>query len=137
MAKTYVLKKVPLGPVLKIAFILFLIIGVIIGVFYALLISSFGFLASALNDPSLGSEMGFIRGLGFVLVPVIAIFYAIFATIVVAIWVLVYNLLASVVGGIELVLEPSAAAAAPAAADARAPGEDVARAPRGDSIDGF
>jgi hypothetical protein len=136
VANTYVLKKVPLGPALKIAFILFLIIGVIIGIFYALLISSFGFLASALNDPSLGGELGFLRGLGFVLVPVIAIFYAVFATIVVAIWVLVYNLLASVVGGIELVLErPSGASGA--AAVTPPPGDSGAHVPQKDSIDGF
>ena len=136
MANTYVLRKVPLGPVLKVAFILFLIIGVIIGIFYALLISSFGFLAGALNDPSIGRELGFLRGLGFVLVPVIAIFYSVFATIVVAIWVLVYNLLASVIGGVELVLErPSGTA--PPASGMRGPGESGAQAPEKDSITGF
>ncbi len=136
MAKTYVLKKVPLWPVLKVAFILFLILGIIIGVFYALLISSFGFLASALSDPSLGGEFGFMRGLGFVLIPVIAIFYAIFATIVVAIWVLIYNLLASIVGGVELVLEPAGAGPA-SAIEPRGTGEAGAHVPQEKSIDGF
>jgi hypothetical protein len=133
VAKTYTLKKVPLWPVLKVAFILFLILGIIIGVFYAFLISSFGFLASALGDPSIGGELGFMRGLGFVLIPVIAIFYAVFATIIVAIWVLIYNLLASVVGGIELVLEPTAAHAA----EAHAAGQAAAHVPQEKSIDGF
>mgnify|MGYP001080195629 CR=1 FL=1 len=137
MARTYVLKRVPLGPVLKIAFILFLAIGVIIGVFYALIISSFGFLASALDDPSISGEIGFMRGLGFVLIPVIAIFYAIFATIVVAIWVLIYNLLSSVIGGIELQLEAPSIAASPVAETTGPAGSGGAAPPQKDSINGF
>lgn len=113
MAKTFVLKKVPLWPVIRMGFILFLVLGVIIGVFYALIISSFGFLAGALNETATGGELAFMRSLGFVLIPVVAIVYAIFATIVVAIWVLMYNLLASVVGGVELVLDEQIVAAPP------------------------
>jgi hypothetical protein len=105
VAKSYILKKVPLWPVIRISFVLFIILGIIVGIFYALLLSISGIFATALTG-GLG-ELGFIRGLGFVLVPIVAIFYAVFGTIVVAIWALIYNLLASILGGIELTLEPA------------------------------
>jgi hypothetical protein len=115
VAKSYVLKKVPLWPVIKISFVLFIILGVIIGIFYAILLSISGIFANALTG-GLG-ELGFMKGLGFVLVPIVAIMYAVFGTISVAVWALIYNLLASIVGGIELTLEsterPATYAAAP------------------------
>ena len=116
MAKSYVLKKVPLWPVVKISFVLFIILGIVIGIFYAIVFSLSGIFASALTG-GLG-ELGFLKGLGFVLVPIVAILYAVFGTIAIAIWVLVYNLLASIVGGVELTLESAARPAAYAAAPA-------------------
>ena len=89
------------------AFVVFIIIGIVIGVFYAILLSTWGALMSSFADAGFGSQVSMLRGLGFMLIPVIAIMYAIFGTIVVAIWTIVYNLIASVVGGIELVLEES------------------------------
>jgi hypothetical protein len=116
VARTFVLKKIPLWPVLKMAFVVFIIIGIVIGVFYAILLSTWGVLMSSFADAGLGSQVTMLRGLGFILIPVIAVMYAIFGTIVVAIWTVVYNLIAAVVGGIEFVLEESdvrSAAAAP------------------------
>jgi len=107
MATTHVLKRIPLWPLIKMAFLIFLIIGIVIGVFYAVLLSTWGALMSSFAGSSLAGEFGILRNLGFVLIPVIAILYAIIGTIVVAIWALIYNLMASVAGGIELVLEPA------------------------------
>jgi len=107
VAHTFVLKKIPLWPVLKMAFVVFIIIGIVIGVFYAILLSTWGVLMSSFADTGFGSQVTMLRGLGFILIPVIAVMYAIFGTIVVAIWTVVYNLIAAVVGGIELVLEES------------------------------
>ncbi len=105
MAHTFVLKRFPLWPVIKMAFVVFIIIGIVIGVFYAMMLSMWGALMSSFADAGFGEQFGMLRGLGFVLIPVVAILYAVFGTIVVAIWTVVYNLIAAVVGGIELVLE--------------------------------
>ncbi|MDD4858085.1 MAG: DUF3566 domain-containing protein [Candidatus Krumholzibacteria bacterium] len=115
MAQLYVLKKIPLWPVIRIAFLIFIIIGIVIGIFYAALLSTWGALMSSFAGSSIGGEFGVLRNLGFVLIPVIAIMYAVFGTIVVAIWALIYNFIASVAGGIEFVLDSSGkqAAAAP------------------------
>jgi len=144
VAKSYVLKKVPLWPVIKISFVLFIILGVLIGIFYAILLSISGIFASALTG-GLG-ELGFLKGLGFVLVPIVAIMYAVFGTIAVVIWTLIYNLLASIVGGIVLTLEPlerTTAYAAPQGPSTRGPempqpaGPEGSQPPGGKTIDGF
>ena len=135
MARTLVLKKIPLWPVIKMAFVVFIIIGIVIGVFYAILLSTWGVLMSSFADAGLGSQVTMLRGLGFILIPVIAIVYAIFGTIVVAIWTIVYNLIAAVVGGIELVLEESDSRSA-AAQQPRGSG-DTAHVPPDKTITGF
>jgi hypothetical protein len=98
------MKKIPLWPVIKMSFVLFIILGIIIGIFYAFLISISGFFASAFSG-SFGGDFGFMKGLGFVLIPIFAIVYGIFGTIAIAIWALIYNLIASIVGGVEVTLE--------------------------------
>ena len=105
MTQVYLLKRIPLWPVIRMAFICFLILGIVIGVIYAILLSMWGALASSFADSGLGDQVGLLRSLGFILIPVIAILYAVFGTIVVAIWVLIYNLIASVVGGVEFEFE--------------------------------
>ena len=135
MAHTFVLKRIPLWPVIKMSFVVFIIIGIVIGVFYAIMLSMWGALMSSFTDAGFGAQFGMLRGLGFVLIPVIAILYAVFGTIVVAIWTVVYNLIAAVVGGIELVLEEgdvrSAAAEPPRGA------LDSAHVPPDKTITGF
>jgi len=135
VAHTFVLKKIPLWPVLKMGFVIFIIIGIVVGVFYAMMLSMWGALMSSFTDAGFGEQFGMLRGLGFVLIPVIAILYAVFGTIVVAIWTIVYNLIAAVVGGIELVLEEgdvrSAAAEPPRGA------LDSAHVPPDKTITGF
>jgi hypothetical protein len=135
VAQTYALRRIPLWPVIRIMFVVFLIIGIIIGIFYAILLSTWGALMSSFTEAGLGGQLNLLRGLGFILIPVIAILYAVFGTIVVAIWSLIYNLIASVVGGFEMTLEPVGvrpAAAAPAGGPA--PGAHV---PPDKTITGF
>ena len=134
VSRTFVLKKIPLWPVLRMSFVVFIIIGVVIGVFYAILLSMWGALMSSFTEAGLG-ELGVLRGLGFVLIPIVAILYAVFGTIVVAVWTLVYNLIAAVVGGVELVLEESGARQA-AAAQPPGSGESV-HVPPDKTITGF
>jgi len=135
MAATYVLKKIPYWPVIRMAFLVFIIIGIIIGVFYAVLLSTWGVFMSSFAGPSFGSEFGILRNLGFVLIPMVAILYAIFGTIAVAIGVLIYNLIASVAGGIELVLEP--AGRGPVAAPQPPGSGESAHVPPDKTITGF
>jgi hypothetical protein len=135
VSHTFVLKRIPLWPVIKMAFVVFIIIGIVIGVFYAIMLSMWGALMSSFTDAGFGEQLGVLRGLGFVLIPVIAILYAVFGTIVVAIWTVVYNLIAAVVGGIELVLEEGDSRSA-AAASPRGAGEG-AHVPPDKTITGF
>jgi hypothetical protein len=135
VARTFVLKKIPLWPVIRMSFIVFIIIGIVIGVFYAMMLSMWGALMSSFTDAGLGEQFGVLRGLGFVLIPVVAILYAVFGTIVVAIWTIVYNLIAAVAGGVELVLEESDVRSA-AAERPRGP-DDGAHVPPEKTITGF
>jgi MFS family permease len=135
MAHNFVVKKIPLWPVLRVSFILFIIIGIVIGVFYAIMLSVWGAFMSSFAEAGFGEQFGLLRGLGFVLIPIIAVLYAVFGTIIVAIWTLVYNLLAAVVGGVELVLEESVSHTA---ATRVPPGSgDTAHVPPDKTITGF
>ena len=57
VARTFVLKKIPLWPVIKMAFVVFIIIGIVIGVFYAILLSMWGVLMSSFADAGLGAQV--------------------------------------------------------------------------------
>jgi len=105
MRKTFEMRRIPVWPVMRVVFIIFLIIGIIVGLMYGFMISSFGLLLSALGESSIDEGFPLIGNLGFVMVPIIALFYAVFGTIAAIIWVVIYNITASVVGGIELELE--------------------------------
>ena len=69
MAHTFVLKRIPLWPVIKMSFVVFIIIGIVIGVFYAIMLSMWGALMSSFTDAGFGAQFGMLRGLGFVLIP--------------------------------------------------------------------
>ena len=81
-----------------------LIVGIVIGLFYGVLISGLGFIMEALGESTLGEDLPAIGNLGFLMMPFIAIFYAVTGTIWIILWALIYNLVAQVTGGIELEL---------------------------------
>lgn len=100
------LKRIGVWSLVKIAFILNLIFGFIIGIFYALL---FLFMASLpmtmAGDESMGVFSAF-AGITAIFLPFIcAIGCAIFNTLFAAIAALLYNMLVKVTGGIELDLD--------------------------------
>ena len=105
MVSNYTLKSIPIWPVTKVSFVILLIIGIVIGFFYAIMLSSWSVLFGSFSGTQMGNELGVLRNLGFIMIPFLAIFYAIFGTISVIICTLIYNLIASAIGGIELVLE--------------------------------
>lgn len=106
LKRTYEIRKVPLWPAARLMFVLFLVVGILIAIIYGIIFSGLSFLANTLGESPFGNDMAVFQRLGFVMIPIIAISYAFFGTLVVIIWVLVYNLIASVVGGIELDLKP-------------------------------
>ena len=105
MRKTFEMRRIPIWPVMRVVFIIFLIIGIIVGLMYGFMISSFGLLLSALGESPLDEGFPLIGNLGFLMIPIFAILYAVFGTIAAVIWAVIYNITASVVGGIELELE--------------------------------
>jgi hypothetical protein len=125
MRKTFEVRRIPVWPVMRVVFIIFLIIGIIVGLMYGFMVSSFGLLLSALGESPLDEGFPLIGNLGFLMIPIFAIFYAVFGTIAAVIWAVIYNITASVVGGIELELEEKempfsgGAAAPPPAAEER------------------
>jgi len=106
LSRTFELKKIPLWPVVKLTFIIFLVIGILIALIYSIVLSGISYMAGTLGDPALREGFPMIRNFGFVMIPIVAITYAVLGTIGIIVWVLIYNLLATIVGGVELTLEP-------------------------------
>jgi hypothetical protein len=98
----YRVNRIPLWPVTRVVFVVLLVVGIIIGLFYGVLISGLGMIMGALGDSAWGEDLPSIGNLGFLMVPFIAILYAVTGTIWIILWVLIYNVVAQVVGGIEL-----------------------------------
>ena len=105
MEQVYELRKVPIIAVAKVAFVILLVVGILIAIIYSIIFSSMSFLASALGESPLGDDYAMFRNFGLIMIPIIALSYAIFGTIGVIIWTLVYNIVASVAGGVEMVLK--------------------------------
>jgi hypothetical protein len=105
MSKKFEMRRIAVWPVVRVVFIIFLIIGIVVGLMYGLMMSSFGLLLSAIGESPLDEGFPLIGNLGFLMIPMFAIFYAVFGTVAAVIWVVIYNITASVVGGIELELE--------------------------------
>lgn len=104
----YELKSVPIWPLAKVSFFVHLAVGFVIGIFYALAVLPFFALLS--NIPELqaeGIDMG-AAPMGFLMIFMpffTAITGAFFGTLFSIILALVYNLLAKMVGGLELNLQ--------------------------------
>ena len=133
MRHKFTLKSVPIWSVTKVSFVILLIVGIVIGFFYAIMLSSWSMLFDSFSVTQMGTELGVLRKLGFVMIPFLAIFYAIFGTISTIILALIYNLIASAIGGIEMVLEETGKNIEPRAADT---GERTVHIPEG-AVDGF
>ena len=104
MKKRFVLKSLPIWPVAKVSFLLLLVVGIIVGIFYAVFLSGWSYFMDSFIGSDFGYEMTFMRGFGFIMIPFFAIFYAISGSIMSIICALIYNLIASAAGGIELEL---------------------------------
>ena len=102
----YEIKRIDVWSCVKIAFILFGILGLIFGIFYALMLSAMlGFFSQMGREfQSLGGM--FTGALGIFMIFFLAIFYAVMGAVVTAILGWLYNLLAKGLGGVRFHLEP-------------------------------
>jgi hypothetical protein len=117
----YEIKSISLWPFIKVSFFFNLIVGFLFGLLYALLAGFILTIVSRLSQFQQGFfEFGPVEsmpiGIMLVVLPIMfAIFGAILYTIIGVILVFIYNLIARLVGGFELALDPVAAAMPPPA----------------------
>ena len=102
------LRRIPLVPLIKVVFFVFLLLGFIMGIFYAMVILSMvSVMGSALD---FGERQVFdeFSGLGFIGVIFMGFFMGIFSAVMSAIFSAIgaacYNLLAGWLGGVKLEL---------------------------------
>jgi hypothetical protein len=99
------IKHVDVASVTKICFVLYSILGLIIGVMYVFMALVLG---SALNYASGQNDLGLLRvaatGFGFLLVPLLALFYGCVGAIAGLLFGLFYNLISKAIGGVRLVV---------------------------------
>lgn len=105
---TYEIKRIDVWSVVKIAFILYGIFGLIFGLFYAVILAMLGGIISQFGE--LGGEFGQMSGLftgaiGIVTALFMALFYAVIGAVFTAIFVWLYNVFAKLAGGITFHLE--------------------------------
>jgi hypothetical protein len=101
---TYEMKKIDVWSVVKIAFFLYGIFGLLFGLFYAIILTMLGGILS-----QMGGEFESLRGLtgalGIFMAFFLALFYAVIGAVATAIFTWIYNLLAKGLGGIKFYLE--------------------------------
>ena len=105
MRKTAELKRIDLGSLFKVAFVLYAALGLFAGLFYGLifmLIGQFGGLLGEDQIPGLRYLTGFV---GVLAVPVIATLYGILGSVVVVAGGALYNLATRWAGGVKLELD--------------------------------
>lgn len=101
----YEIKRIDVWSCVKIAFILFGILGLLVGILYAMMLSALlGFFSQMGGEfQSLGGM--FSGALSIFMIFFLAIFYAVMGAVVTAIFGWLYNLLARGLGGVKFLLE--------------------------------
>ena len=103
----YQIRRINVWSVMKVAFVVFAILGLIIGFFYAIFFAFLGQMMEFAAPGEFGRMTGFFSGvMGIFTAFFLALFYAVIGSLMSAFFVAIYNLLARTVGGIELHLEP-------------------------------
>ena len=115
MRRTLELKHVEIGSLFKVAFLLYVVLGLVAGLFFGMALWMMGSLSSFLGEEHIPG-LGMISGVaGFVAIPVMAMCYGIVGSIVVSIIGLLYNFAASKMGGVKLEFETGEVAPVPTA----------------------
>lgn len=100
------LKKIDVWSCIKISFILYGIFGLVVGIFYAILLTFLGGVLNTFGGREFGSFGGLFTGVvGIFMAFFLALFYAVIGAIFTAIFVWLYNVIAGAAGGIRLNLE--------------------------------
>ena len=103
----YQIRKINVWSVMKIAFVIFAVLGLIVGIFYAIFFAFMSQLMEFAGPDDFGRMSGLFTGvMGIFMAFLLAIFYAVFGSLMTALFIGLYNLLARGFGGIELHLEP-------------------------------
>jgi hypothetical protein len=97
------IKRVDIASITKICFVLYSILGLIIGVIYVFMALVLG---SALDYAAAPDDLGLLRvaatGVGLLLVPLLALFYGCIGAIAGMLFGIFYNLVARAIGGVKL-----------------------------------
>jgi hypothetical protein len=105
MRRTLELKHVEIGSLAKVAFVLYLVLGLVAGLCFGMALWMVGSLSSLLGDEHIPG-LGMITGAaGFVAIPVMAMCYGVVGSLVVSIIGLLYNFAASKMGGVKIEFE--------------------------------
>jgi len=101
---TYEVKRIDVWSVVKIAFILGGIFGLLAGILYAMMLAMIGGFLSQLGG-EFGAMPGLTGAVGIVTIFFMVLFYAVVGAVITAIFTWIYNLLAKGMGGIRFNLE--------------------------------
>lgn len=106
MRRTLELKRVDLGSLFKVAFVLYAVLGLVAGLMAALVFMMMGSLSTLLSDEGFSGFGVFTGVAGLILVPMLSVMYGVIGSLVVTIIGLLYNLAAGRVGGVKFEFEP-------------------------------
>ena len=121
MRRTLELKRIDIGSLFKVAFVLYAVLGLVAGLMVALVFMTMGSLGAMLSDEGFPGFPVVTGVAGLILVPVMAMCYGVMGSIVVTMVGLLYNLAAGRTGGLKLEFEPQEAAPAGIVTTATAP----------------
>lgn len=99
--------------VAKIAFFIYWALGIVMAMIYGALFAMMSALDPSSIDPELGGITSIVSGMGAIMVMLVGLFlsvvYGVMAAIAIAVAAAGYNLLARIIGGVEVDLVPSGA----------------------------
>ena len=101
----YEIKRFNIWSVAKITFIVFLVIGILLSLFYLSIISLIQNFIHNFGGGEFDNDIMFITGITGIILPIfISIFYAVMATIFSVFVLGLYNIAASIIGGIKFTI---------------------------------
>lgn len=104
----YEIKRIPIAPVVKVAFFVFLVVGFIGGLFYGMLVMNLISMMSGVLDTGdeLLQEFSGLGMAGIIMMGImIAVFTSVIMTVLTAVGIASYNVFSGWLGGIKLQLE--------------------------------
>ncbi len=104
LMKSAVVKRLDLGSLFKMAFVLYATLGFVCGLFYGAIIALIGSFGAMWGEdlPFMGHWGG---ALGIIVIPLLAMVYGVMGSIVVTIAGALYNVAARFVGGVKMTVD--------------------------------